>query len=317
MIDLITQTTSSGGGGGVVQLADGTTNTQLAKVSAAGLVSVDASSTTVTVLNAAGTSVIGSVGTTTTPNVNQIVDGTTSTQKLAISASGAAKVDNSGVTQPISASSLPLPSGAATAAKQPALGTAGSASTDVITVQGIASGVAQPISGTVTVIGIRPFEAVLTITRPANTTAYAVGQVLSTATSALTGFPTFALGIGNNQRAIVNNVLIVSNNGAASTKGQFSVFLFNVNNPSGGGFNDASTFAPTAAALTASGNGLFGTIPSSIAQAGTAAYGYGLTNDTRQILTDGSGNTFLAVVLNNAYTPASGETITVRISGVY
>ena len=37
--------------------------------------------------------------------------------------------------------------GAATAAKQPALGTAGAASTDVITIQGIASGVAIPVTG--------------------------------------------------------------------------------------------------------------------------------------------------------------------------
>lgn len=53
-----------------------------------------------------------------------------------------------------------LPTGASTAAKQPALGTAGTASTDVITVQGIAamtpllvngSGSTQPVSGTVTV----------------------------------------------------------------------------------------------------------------------------------------------------------------------
>lgn len=52
-----------------------------------------------------------------------------------------------------------LPTGAATAAKQPALGTAGSASSDVITVQGIASmtalkvdgsAVTQPVSGTIT-----------------------------------------------------------------------------------------------------------------------------------------------------------------------
>jgi hypothetical protein len=52
-----------------------------------------------------------------------------------------------------------LPTGAATAAKQPALGTAGVASADVLTVQGIASmtalkvdgsGVTQPVSGTVT-----------------------------------------------------------------------------------------------------------------------------------------------------------------------
>lgn len=69
----------------------------------------------------------------------------------------AVKVDNSGVTQPISAASLPLPSGAATSAKQPALGTAGTASSDVITIQGIASmtavkvdgsAVTQPVSGT-------------------------------------------------------------------------------------------------------------------------------------------------------------------------
>lgn len=73
--------------------------------------------------------------------------------------SGRVPVDGSGVTQPVSAASLPLPTGAATAAKQPALGTAGTASTDVITVQGIAamtalkvdgSGVTQPVSGTVT-----------------------------------------------------------------------------------------------------------------------------------------------------------------------
>jgi hypothetical protein len=53
-----------------------------------------------------------------------------------------------------------LPTGAATEAKQPTLGTAGTASSDVITVQGIASMVAlkvdgsavtQPVSGTVTV----------------------------------------------------------------------------------------------------------------------------------------------------------------------
>lgn len=47
----------------------------------------------------------------------------------------------------VSAASLPLPSGAATAAKQPALGTAGTASSDVITVQGIASMTALKVDG--------------------------------------------------------------------------------------------------------------------------------------------------------------------------
>jgi hypothetical protein len=57
----------------------------------------------------------------------------------------------------VSAASLPLPSGASTAAKQPALGTAGSPSSDVLTVQGApsmtalkvdGSAVTQPVSGT-------------------------------------------------------------------------------------------------------------------------------------------------------------------------
>lgn len=62
-------------------------------------------------------------------------------------------------TQPVSATSLPLPTGAATAVKQPALGTAGTASADVLSVQGVASmtalkvdgsAVTQPVSGSVT-----------------------------------------------------------------------------------------------------------------------------------------------------------------------
>jgi hypothetical protein len=73
------------------------------------------------------------------------------------------KVDGSAVTQPVSGTvtanqggtwninnvsgTVSLPTGAATAAKQPALGTAGSASTDVITVQGIASMTALKVDG--------------------------------------------------------------------------------------------------------------------------------------------------------------------------
>lgn len=86
--------------------------------------------------------------------------GTASTDVITvqgIAAMTALKVDGSSVTQPVSAASLPLPTGASTAAKQPALGTAGTASADVITVQGIASmtaikvdgsAVTQPVSGT-------------------------------------------------------------------------------------------------------------------------------------------------------------------------
>lgn len=59
----------------------------------------------------------------------------------------ALKVDGSAVTQPISAASLPLPSGASTAAKQPALGSPGTASTDVLTIQGHASMTPLQVTG--------------------------------------------------------------------------------------------------------------------------------------------------------------------------
>ena len=68
-----------------------------------------------------------------------LIDGLAGINMVAVTAANALKVDGSAVTQPVSAASLPLPTGAATAAKQPALGTAGTAASDVISVQGIAS----------------------------------------------------------------------------------------------------------------------------------------------------------------------------------
>ncbi|MGY2052405.1 hypothetical protein [Methylobacterium sp. JK268] len=81
----------------------------------------------------------------------------------------ALKTDGSATVQPITATALPLPSGAAIAAKQPAIGTAGAPSTDVLTVQGAASmtalkvdgsGVTQPVSGTVGVSNFPASQAV-------------------------------------------------------------------------------------------------------------------------------------------------------------
>lgn len=59
---------------------------------------------------------------------------------------GTVEVSNFPATQPISALSLPLPLGAATSAKQPALGTAGNPSPDVISFQGIAGGTAIAVN---------------------------------------------------------------------------------------------------------------------------------------------------------------------------
>lgn len=81
----------------------------------------------------------------------------------------AVKVDGSAVTQPVSAASLPLPSGASTAAKQPALGTAGTPSTDVISVQGVTAGI--PLASS-----LKTVQVVSTPTL--DTSAYATGDNL-------------------------------------------------------------------------------------------------------------------------------------------
>lgn len=64
--------------------------------------------------------------------------------------SGRVPVDGSGVTQPISAASLPLPTGASTAAKQPAIGVAGTPSADVISIQGETGMTPIAITGSIT-----------------------------------------------------------------------------------------------------------------------------------------------------------------------
>lgn len=137
--------------------------------------------------------------------------------------SGTVTVDGSGVTQPVSAASLPLPTGAATAAKQPALGTAGTASADVITVQGIASmtalivngsGVTQPVSGTVTAAQATA----------ANLNATVVGTGTFAVQAACTNAGTFAVqvdGAALTALQLIDNTIVVDD--AAFTPATTSV----------------------------------------------------------------------------------------------
>ena len=90
----------------------------------------------------------GSVSATVTSAVikgNDGNDGAGTDRVVKTDANGVMLVDGSASTQPVSAASLPLPAGAATAAKQPALGTAGTASADVRSVQGVASMTARVV----------------------------------------------------------------------------------------------------------------------------------------------------------------------------
>jgi hypothetical protein len=164
------QGAAGGGGGSVTQgsppwtqrLQDGAGST-LATVTAGNALKVDGSAVTQPVSASSLPLPTGASTSAKQPALGTA--GSAATDVLTvqgIASMTALKVDGSAVTQPVSASSLPLPTGAATAAKQPALGTAGTASADVITVQGAASmtpllvdasATTQPVSGTVTAVG--------------------------------------------------------------------------------------------------------------------------------------------------------------------
>jgi len=117
------------GSGNIFKTTDNGDGTATLNVSGGGSGGGDAVAQNSTTSGESGTLVQGAV-TTSAPSYT-----TAKTNPLSLDTSGNLRV---------------IASGAATAAKQPALGVAGTASTDVITVQGIASGVAQPVSGTVT-----------------------------------------------------------------------------------------------------------------------------------------------------------------------
>lgn len=141
----------------------------------------------------------------------------------------AVKVDGSAVTQPVSAASLPLPTGAATAAKQPALGTAGTASADVITVQGIASmtkllvtpdSVALPANQSV---NVNQLAGTTTDTNSGNKSAGTLRVVLATDQPALTNkllVTPDSVALPANQSVNVsqmNGVTVTMGNGVAGT----------------------------------------------------------------------------------------------------
>lgn len=99
---------------------------------------------------------------------------------------------------------ISLPTGASTAAKQPALGTAGTASADVITVQGIASmtalkvdgsAVTQPVSGTFWQ-ATQPVSG--TVTANAGTGSFTVAQATAASLNAtVVGTGTFAVQVSS------------------------------------------------------------------------------------------------------------------------
>lgn len=128
---------------------------------------------------------------------------------------------------------ISLPTGAATAAKQPALGTAGTASVDVITIQGNASATAVPVAFSSTGYG-----PAVTLTRTADTNAYAANDVLGAATGS-TAALTFTAGAGAGEYLITSASLEIDASAVISSETSYRLYLYNVTPPSALGDNAA------------------------------------------------------------------------------
>lgn len=244
------------------------------------------------------------------------VDGSAVVQPISDN-SGSITVDNGGTFAVQAAQSgtwnvtnvsgtVSLPTGASTAAKQPALGTAGSSSADVISVQGVASMTPLTTGGISKLISS-------SITRPSDTTAYAAGDAVTNSTSSpvVVTFSNMCR-VSGGSGVIVGASLIDSAN--QSTKGDFELYLFDTTfTPD----NDNAVFTPTDSELeTALG---FISFSSSFAKSGDATsgasgnamYASSMSNPIPYVC--GTTSVFGGLVVRNAYTPVSAEKFTIRL----
>lgn len=167
------------------------------------------------------------------------------------------------------------------------------------------------IGGSVTT-EIDEFEVSVEITRPANTTAYTINDIVNGSSDYL---PTLDFGITNAGRKIqINSATLLSNNGGASTKLNAVVHLFNASTLTGQSHVDNTAFNPTYAELKAKGatflDGVYNTI-----NYGSNAYQVFQTEVQRNATLDATGKLYPAIIATNTYTPASGEKITLTLKG--
>lgn len=153
-----------------------------------------------------------------------------------------------------------LPSGASTAAKQPVIGTAGASSVDVISVQGIASGTAQPVSGPVTDTQLRatpvPVSGTVTASGPVTDTQLRATPVpvSGTVTATPTGTQAVSHAVATQADGHSANIGLLADAASAST---LTGLLKNIKAALAGTLAVSGTFwqatQPVSGTVTASG----------------------------------------------------------------
>jgi hypothetical protein len=153
------------------------------------------------------------------------------------------------------------------------------------------------------------------MTRPADTTAYASGDLITSSTSSPTVFEVQGCSRGNfNSGVILAATLIDSAN--QTTKGDFDLFIFDATYTPD---NDNAAFTPTDAELEtclgvirfSSGNFVVGDATSGAG--GNSVCSGTLVGNIPFKTGASSSSLFLALVARSAYTPVASEKFTVRL----
>jgi predicted ribonuclease toxin of YeeF-YezG toxin-antitoxin module len=164
--------------------------------------------------------------------------------------------------------------------------------------------------------GVIGFKAVNSIVRPANTTAYAVGDLIND--TAATTLLQFDFGTENaNATLEINHVTLMSDYISAATKLDAALWFFNASTINSAGavsqVTDNAAFNPSWAQIIAKMEGMVESM-ADVGTLGTSAYTIA-DESTTIVKLDSNGKIWVAITANNAYTPASGENMRLTIKG--
>lgn len=164
------------------------------------------------------------------------------------------------------------------------------------------------------------------IIRPADTVAYAIGDLINTAVAApgLISLDFKTIGLEPNKKISITKVAVTSSNGAAATQLVPIVQLFTkqfvaANTVGSTGLGDNVTFKPLSNMIQGLDFLSLNLITNPIHVASQAVaggfYGYKMWGLTEKIRLDSSAQLYLALIAGNAYTPISGESFEIKIEG--
>ena len=152
--------------------------------------------------------------------------------------------------------------------------------------------------------------------RPANTTAYASGDLVTNDTTAGNvvplEFPGVAARAGD---AFSIDRVKIAKSGTTLTNASFRLHLFSASPTSSAGDNAAFNSSEVLAVSTVAS--YIGTFDVTIGKGGTAAaVGFGVPTTGDRIIESGTATVYGLIEARGAYTPASGETFTVTLQGL-